>query len=349
VTTGRGLPVYTVDPLSDPRWAELVSRHPAATVFHTPAWLEALQATYGYRATVFTTCPPHNDLTNGLVICRVRSWLTGRRMVSVPFADHCDLLLDASGDGAALIQATHAAAKAEDSALQLRPATSLSQIESELTPSGTYRLHRLDLAGSVPELFARTHRSTFQRRIRHASREDLRCDAGRSDELLAAFYRLVILTRRRHGVPPQPIGWFRRLIASFGEDAEIRVAFHADRAVGGIITLRHRDTLVYKYGASDAAFHHLGVMPLLFWKAIQEAKALGIRTLDLGRSDLNNPGLIKFKDRLGAASTTLTYFRYSPSMHRHRQWPRRIAISMVGRLPDPLFTAAGRLLYRHMG
>jgi len=349
VTTGRSVPVYTLDPLADPRWAELVARHPAATVFHTPAWLEALQGAYGYRATVFSTCSPRDELTNGLLVCRVRSWLTGRRMVSVPFADHCDLLLDASGDGAELVHAAHAAAKAENSSLQLRTATSLPAIEGGLAASGSYRLHRLDLTASVDELFARTHRSTIQRRIRHAAREDLRCDVGRSDELLEAFYRLVILTRRRHGVPPQPLSWFRTLVASFGEDARIRVALHAGRAVGAIMTLRHRDALVYKYGASDSSYHRLGVMPLLFWKAIEEAKALGLRTLDLGRSDLDNPGLIRFKDRLGAVSAPLTYVGSSARKPARLRWVMRFSTSLVRRLPDALFTAAGRVLYPHLG
>src|SRR5262245_55208093 len=39
----RSLIVYAIDPLRDPRWAELVARHPKASVFHTPGWLLALQ------------------------------------------------------------------------------------------------------------------------------------------------------------------------------------------------------------------------------------------------------------------------------------------------------------------
>src|SRR2546430_11331216 len=40
------LPIlYSLDPLEDPRWAEFVQRHPRASVFHTPGWLEALRRT----------------------------------------------------------------------------------------------------------------------------------------------------------------------------------------------------------------------------------------------------------------------------------------------------------------
>ena len=37
-------------------------------------------------------------LRNAVVFCRVESWLTGRRLVSLPFSDHCDMLVDTAVD-----------------------------------------------------------------------------------------------------------------------------------------------------------------------------------------------------------------------------------------------------------
>ncbi len=42
---------------------------------------------------VLTTCAPDAPLTDGVVFCEVDSWLTGRRLVSLPFSDHCEPLL----------------------------------------------------------------------------------------------------------------------------------------------------------------------------------------------------------------------------------------------------------------
>ena len=36
--------------------------------------------------------PPDEPLENGFLFCRVESWLTGRRLVSLPFSDHCEPL-----------------------------------------------------------------------------------------------------------------------------------------------------------------------------------------------------------------------------------------------------------------
>ncbi len=90
------MPVYLVDPLRDRRWPDFLRRHPGATVFHAPGWLLALQKTYGYEPVVFTTSRPGGELANGWAFCQVRSWLTGRRLVSLPFSDHCQPLEDST-------------------------------------------------------------------------------------------------------------------------------------------------------------------------------------------------------------------------------------------------------------
>src|SRR5439155_744233 len=57
----REMTVYSLDPLEDPRWAEFVQRHPRASVFHTPGWLEALRRTYGYAPVLYTTSLPRAE------------------------------------------------------------------------------------------------------------------------------------------------------------------------------------------------------------------------------------------------------------------------------------------------
>jgi hypothetical protein len=85
--------IHEIDPVQDPRWAVFIARHPQATIFHTPTWLEVLRRTYGYEPFALTTASLGEDLNNGLVACRVKSWFTGRRTVSLPLSDHCELLV----------------------------------------------------------------------------------------------------------------------------------------------------------------------------------------------------------------------------------------------------------------
>jgi len=76
-------------PTPRPRWQNLLQQHPDASIFHHVGWLRALHRTYGYEPVVFTASPPNSDLESGLLFCRIRSWVTGNRMVLLPFSDHC--------------------------------------------------------------------------------------------------------------------------------------------------------------------------------------------------------------------------------------------------------------------
>jgi hypothetical protein len=98
-------------------------------------------------------------------------------------------------------------------------------------------------------------------------------------------------------------------------------------------------------------------MPFLFWRAIQHAKAQGMEELDLGRSDLDQPGLVAFKDHLGATRSELTYYflperrvgRAREGMLAHDGVLARSARRVVGHLPDAALDLTGRLLYKHLG
>jgi len=353
------LPVTVLeDPAGDPCWSELLDRHPAASVFHSPAWLTALQQTYGYEPFVVTTSTGTN-LGNGLVVCRVKSWAS-RRLVSLPFSDHCEPLVDRPDDLSELL--AFLADQVRDAgwrSVELRPRHVALSAEPDtgdaLGPpfrvAETFALHTLDLRPDAAAIFRRFHPSSTQRAIRRAEREGLTYEAGTSERLLASFYRLLRLSRRRHGLPPQPLAWFRNLVACLGERLTIHVASKDGQPVAGILTLSFKRTMVYKYGGSDARYHRLGAMPFLFWRAIQQAKIQGLEELDLGRADLDQPGLIAFKDHLGATRSTANYYRYP----EHRpgvaasDWVVRTARRVVVHLPDAALDLAGRVLYRHLG
>ena len=128
----------------------------------------------------------------------------------------------------------------------------------------------------------------------------------------------------------------------------IHVAARDGAPIAAILTLRFRNSLVYKYGASDARFHKLGGMPFLFWQAIQDACATGCEELDLGRSDMGQDSLALFKDRLGAERSILTYYR-QPQLAGQTDWHARAVRWMFQRLPDPALLLGGRLFYRHLG
>jgi hypothetical protein len=352
--------VYHLDPLRDPRWTALAERHPRASIFHTSGWLEALRRTYGYDVMAFTSSAAGEPLRNGVVFCGIRSWLTGRRLVSLPFSDHCDPLVESEQDLAGLLaHVQREQARGGWGRVELRPRDEFSSVTagSASAAFGTstpapYYLHTLDLAPPLDRLFGALHRDSIQRKIRRAEREGLTCEEGRGPDLLRAFYRLQVQTRLRHRVPPQPSRWFRNLADCLGNALTIRIARRNRDVVAGVVTLAHGTTVVYKYGASDAAFHPLGGMPFLLWHVIRDARAAGCRTLDLGRSSAAQQGLLTFKDRLGARRSPLGYWQlpaHEGADGPFRSTAGRVARQVVRHVPVRWQAATGRLLYRHVG
>jgi len=343
--------VYELDPLRDPRWNELVQGHAHGSVFHCPSWLEALRTTYGYDPVVISTCAPNETLTNGLVFCRVKSWLTGHRLVSVPFSDHCEPLVNNADDLDRLLsRLKHRVDHGEWKYIEIRPVSIRPSGRTGLGQSCTYELHRLDLRKSKQVLFRGFHKDCVQRKIRRAEREKLQYEEGTSADLLQKFYRLLVMTRRRQYLPPQPLDWFRGLIAGFGKDLKIRVASKDGVAVASILTLSHKKAMIYKYGCSNVAFNNLGGTALLFWNTIQEATDNGCEELEMGRSDVDNLGLIAFKEHWGATGTLISYWTYPHSgAGLPSVWKEKLARRLVPTVPDLALRTVGKLLYRHIG
>lgn len=344
--------LYILNPLLDSRWDELVARHPKASAFHQRGWLESLARTYGYEPLVLTNAAPGEPLDSGLVLCRVSSWITGTRLVSVPFADHCEPLFSDLGEFQESIKWLRAECDLEQRQyVELRPLSKVQDADRTLQPSRSYWFHELDIRPSLEHIFKGLHKNSFRRKIQRAERERLSYEEGHSERLMNEFYRLLLTTRRRHQLLPQPRSWFRNLLACMGDKLQVRLARKNGVPIAAMLTLQHRSSVIYKYGCSDERFHNLGGMPLLFWRLVEESKASGAEQIDCGRSDLNNDGLIVFKDRLGTRRKLLTYYRYTRIERRGMATLRdsQTVRQLFSFLPDAISAAAGRVLYRHMG
>jgi hypothetical protein len=346
--------VYQLEPLQDPRWAELVERHPKASVFHTVGWLQALQRTYGFSPVVFTTSDANGGLTNGLVFCDVRSWLTGNRIISLPFSDHCEPLFSSWRDLKLIVEhLKNGLQHGHWKYLEIRPRDGLLSPDANevgLQKATKYYLHRLHLRPALGDIFRSFHKGSVQRRIWRAEGAGVVCECGISAKLLKDFYNLLVLTRRRHQVPPQPYIWFRNLVDAMSEAVEIRVAYDGEIPIAAVLTLRFRKTVYYKYGGSDSKSNHLGAMPFLLWKAIEDSKNAGADEFDLGRSDMENEGLVSFKNHWGELPTDLVYWRFPACNELRSKKSRRFEMAkhLFAHMPDRLLTATGRLIYRHI-
>src|SRR5579871_3753896 len=197
--------IWRISPLTDPRWEPFVQKHPRASVFHSSAWLKALSETYGYQPVAFAMSDSGSDLENAILFCEIDSWLTGPRLVSLPFSDHCEPLAEPEIAAAIVSRTIHQELDRDRlryvEIRPLRPIAFATQMHLTRVP---YKFHEVDLRPNLDTLYDNLHYDSIQRKIRRAEREGLTLREGVTEELLDDFYSLLKLTRERHRVPPQP-------------------------------------------------------------------------------------------------------------------------------------------------
>jgi lipid II:glycine glycyltransferase (peptidoglycan interpeptide bridge formation enzyme) len=294
-------------------------------------------------------------LDNGLVFCRIKSWLTGSRLVSLPFSDHCEPLCDSTEDLSFLIRYLQTSLERHSwKYLELRPINGNfgpTTDGAKFQPSTTFFLHRLALQPDLDELFHGLDKDSVQRRIHRAERAGLTETCGRSDALLKQFYSLFVITRSRHHLPPVPYTWFRNLVKCQGDALQLRLAYKDSQAIAAILTLRFRNTVYYKYGCSDAKFNQYGAVPLLLWRAITDGKSSGATEFDMGRTEEDNMGLLTFKNHWVPQPKRLVYWKFpeASSIDSVGSWKMKLAKQVFSHMPNRLLTLTGKLIYRHIG
>ncbi len=338
-----------VDPRSEPRWDDWIGAHTEATVFHTAAWAAILQETYGFRPVYLVAggAERGNDL---LPLMECASPFTGRRGVSLPFTDYVPPLARQESAFRTLFdQAIALGRERRWRTLEFRGGTDgLAPAPASLT---FYR-HTLDLRAGEDRLFAGLD-SAVRRAIRKAGRSALEVRREHSWEAVAAYYNLHTQTRRKHGLPPQPLAFFRHLhhhLISHGA-GRVFLAYHQGRLIAGLLFLHRGGQVVYKYGASKEEHQELRANNLLFWTAIQFFARAGFQSLDFGRTSTGQEGLRRFKLGWGAAETSVSYVKYHLRQHRFvidRDRASGWHNAVFRRLPLPVLRWLGARLYPHL-
>ncbi len=339
-----------IDPVNDLAWRALLDRSPAASIFHHPAWLKLLSQQYGYD---FHGCCVSDDagtIVAGLPIARISSWLTGNRLVSLPFSDICPPLT-AEGDQEALAGLRNALeAERQKTGLDIEIRAELPEVRSAFVRHRYYH-HLLPLQPDVEAVKRNFSKSQVKRGITKALREGLTAERRTDLEALDTFYGLHLRTRTRQGMPTQPKRFIRRFAELFDEGLGFVLLVRlGDRPVAGAVFLTFKQTITYKYGASDVCYLSKRPNNLLFMEAIRWACQNGFTSLDFGRTELDNIGLRSFKGSWGATESDLayTYLRDEPPGHETGLRDRLMG-TVITHSPIPVSRLVGEGLYRHFG
>jgi len=162
------------------------------------------------------------------------------------------------------------------------------------------------------------------------------------------------LTRKMHGLPPQPSSFFRKVyqhIISKGHGF-VALASHEGKTVAAAVYFNFGNKSLFKYGASDKRYQHIRPNNLIMWEAIKWYSQKGYTTLCFGRTEPENKGLRQFKAGWGAEERIVNYYKYDLIKEAYikdslkvRGFHNKVFTTM----PMPLLRITGSLLYKHMG
>jgi lipid II:glycine glycyltransferase (peptidoglycan interpeptide bridge formation enzyme) len=281
----------------------------------------------------------------------VKSFLTGKRGVSLPFSDHCGPILSNGITPQEIIDfvTTHGK-KSGWKYIEFRETSTFLKNEP---PSEYFFGHILNLSEDVNKIFFSFKEST-RRNIRKADREGVKVGIFSSLESMKEFYRLNCITRRHHGLPPQPYYFFKKVHEHIISKnlGFVVLASHNNKIIAGAVYFHYGDKAFYKYGAFDRQFQHLRANNLVMWEAIQWYSQNGYKILCFGRTEPENKGLRQFKAGWGTKEQIINYHKYDlrkESFVKNSYSSTGLYNKIFSLMPIPLLRITGAILYKHIG
>jgi CelD/BcsL family acetyltransferase involved in cellulose biosynthesis len=328
--------------LGDPRWRGFADAHPERSVFHAAEWSSLLAGTYGYDA--FAVIATERGKTIAGAPFLSVGTLFRRRWSSLPFTDQCAPL----GDPTAIEHFVRALpaqiVRARVASVELR--SDLSNVTGELVAVGFH--HELSLQGGTAAVVDRIAPAHL-RNVRRAEGHGVEVSIANDDEAMEAFYALHVRTRRRLGIPVQPVRFFRqlsRLLIRPGLGF-IATAHLGRQPLAAAVFLYSGSRLIYKYGASDEREWQHRPNDLLFHAVIAKACTWGLTAVDFGRTDDGDLGLRRFKSSWGATETELRYTNIGKRSRKATGVGLGLLGPVIRRSSPVVCRAIGEALYRY--
>jgi CelD/BcsL family acetyltransferase involved in cellulose biosynthesis len=320
--------------------------HSFSSLFCSPSWLEVLERSYGFAVRAVFVSNPGPAAILYVHVDDIR----GERLVSLPFSDYCDPLVD---DPASWRRLTRPLL---DTGLPVRLRclrNRLPMADASFTATGRALWHGCDLTRPEDEVWGGLGGSA-RRNIRHARRAGVSVRVGRGIDDVRCFHTLhARLRKRKYRMLAQPRAFFENLWEAFAPSERIVVLLAEldGTPVAGILLLEWQGRLYYKFNASL----ELKCRPndLLAWHAIRLGQERRLTLLDFGVSDVTQPGLIRYKRKYATLEQEVIFLDRAPvPLPCPRAAEASRMLGSVTRLlteptvPDEITTAAGDQLYR---
>jgi hypothetical protein len=318
------------------------------TLFHGEPWREAIEQAFDLKILEFVpTSEP-----DGLAYYSVLSDIRGERVVCTPFSDFCDPLFATEAGWQEF--ADHL--RSFDRPVTVRPfRNDFANNDTSFEQRRELLWHGIDLSQGADHVWD-SLKSKNRTSIRRAEKLGITFRFSSSMDDIRTFHDMhVDLRKSKYRMLAQPFSLFEELHDRFGDDMAVVLAEDADGdPVAGMVYFAWEDVWYYKFGASYPRQYRPNAAMLM--AACREGEERGLQLLDMGRSDIDQPGLVEFKQVFATEEVALTTLHWSPEEYNDPTG------SEVGKtmgaitelltepgVPNHVAAQAGSLLYRYFG
>jgi FemAB-related protein (PEP-CTERM system-associated) len=281
-------------------WDRYVLNHPAGTFFHQLGWKRVMERTYGYKP-YYLCARRNNELTGIAPAFLISNWVTGRSLMSLPFAVYGGVCAsDTESERALIARLEQLASELQVGHLELR---NRSATVPEYHENSRYSTFTMPLSPD-PEAIYKGLPKDIRYMIRKGEKAGLKARSG--FDQLPTFYRLMTINLQRLGTPAFPRVLFENLIREYPSQVDLTVVYVGDKAVAGGMSFFFRDwTQPYYIGSLEEA-KALAANNFLWWQLIKQGAEKGCSVFDFGRSK-NDSGNFDFKKKWNPQIEPLKY------------------------------------------
>ncbi len=387
----EALSVRELDFQTDPRWEQFISSHPDALIYHHPGWLSALENEYHQKCVSLACMDDRGRVcavlplfyTKGLPL-NFGPISTGRRLSSLTRTPAAGPLATSRKAATAIVQYAIELARSQPG-VQLEIKTKIPDLDKSVGAL-TCKPWRPTYVAELPARVEGAEWEDFWENLR-VPRPCVSCQDCRqlrfgnarrqhrvnwsvnkaiklglevrdavTEEDLAAWYGLYLLTMRHNAVPPRPYRLFQSLW-SLRRAGQMRLLLAEQskngqkRLVAGSVLLQFGQTVFYAFtgcAPEDFCLHPHDVLQI---EAIRSACRSGFRWYDFGEVTEDHEALAQFKTKWGGDPKELYRYYYPAPMGRTSTdggGLARSARKIWQRLPLKATAVLGDWIYRRM-
>jgi CelD/BcsL family acetyltransferase involved in cellulose biosynthesis len=322
------------------------------SAFGAPPWFAAIVDSYGFPLRANVLRDDSGAIRAGIAYAELDDFL-GHRFVSVPFCDYLDPVVDSAEHWNAIVDPLVTSGVP----FQLKVLNAeVPRADARFEHTGEVAWHCTNLLRTEEELFTALDRRARQN-IRAAQRNEVTVRFGSDLEDVRLYHELHRRTRKRkHSLLAQPISFFENIWKQFSPTDSIVVGFaeHEGDVIAASFYLVWDNIWYYKFSAS--IFERSVVRPneMLAWESMCLAMRRGCVSYDWGVSDLDQPGLVSYKRKLGTEERRVTVLRHTPEGYANPHadeikpiFGELTALLTRDDVPDDVTQRAGEILYRY--